>query len=187
MRILTMDTQSVTVNCPQCGEYTIPLAAVTERNDQGPWSTHLKRDESLEPPRTRLWMRIRCGDLLLNDFPDCEDMLTVYWIDPFYLANNVAMDYVDGGHSKVYSFIRADGGIEIWIEDNSQGDMRHEQGILQHEAFEAHLMKNGDKASEGKGLEYEESHGRSQQHERLFRAKWRDPDYHGPTGGGAKT
>lgn len=142
---------------------------------------YLTRDESLVPPRLLLWKRVTCAQVLPDIFPECTDAFNVYWVDGFYLRNNITVEFDDGGnpgayptitnifrgHAWSYTFIPEG---EIWLEVTGDlSDTRDEQFVLEHEVYECHLMSHF-------GQGYEEAHGQAQHIERLSRQKYRDPE-----------
>ena len=150
----------------------------------GPFSGASKgRDASLVYPRTKLWMIIRCGDLLPDLYPDCNDEFWVYFVDGFYLRNNITIEFDDGGnpqaypnitktwggHHLQYSFIPDKPNIELWVEDNLDEDVRDEYAIVIHEGNEYHRMYYFDEG-------YETAHGNSQAVENRWRQQFADPD-----------
>ena len=141
-----------------------------------PWESPIPRDKSLEPPRLQLWKKVNCGTYLAQYGQEgCDKEWKVYWVDGFYLRNNIAIDFDDGGNPAAYQeFIPED---EIWIEvDGDTKDTRDEEMVLLHEIYEAHII-------ESEGTSYEEAHGMAQHVERLARQRYADPSYTGPREG----
>ena len=67
-----------------------------------------------------------------------SDIITVWRVDGKIVRDYFLIEYADGGHDKVYSFIPKN---EVWIEEVLPDD--EAKFILLHELHERYLMCNG--------------------------------------------
>ncbi|NCO18342.1 hypothetical protein COT60_00165 [Candidatus Pacearchaeota archaeon CG09_land_8_20_14_0_10_30_9] len=85
-----------------------------------------------------------------------SDHLKVWIIDGKIVREIYFIDFVEGGHDKVYSFVPKN---EIWIDDDIS--QKERKLILLHEAHERYLMS--------KGFTYRDAHASSSRIEHKYR------------------
>ena len=100
----------------------------------------------------------------------CGKAIDIYWVDGFWIRNNITVEYVDGGHHHVYDWIPENTEYIEPANDDAQ-EIIDEMGCIHlHESHEEHRMEADPMVF------YEEAHGLSQRDEREFRTEnYADP------------
>jgi len=162
IKILAMDAQAVSVDCPQCGEYTIPLAAAAKVPKGKPYlGDSLPPDEGKDinavdwaaenaEPQINCWMDIDTG-------PDGTERISYMFINGAFVRDHIFIDFVEGGHFYRYDWIPEN---HIWIEDILSIMDQVCTGI--HEIHERYRMKY-------MGWRYEKAHQSACEIERIVR------------------
>ncbi len=143
--MLALDTLTASVECPQCGQFTIDLAsgmaAQLEPNGKGPYlGDSLPPDEGKDiskidwapagyEPVLNCWMDIDTG-------PEGTERINYMFINGAFQRGRIFVDYVEGGHFYRYNWIPEN---QIWIEDVMELMDQVCTGI--HEIHERYRMK----------------------------------------------
>jgi hypothetical protein len=156
--ILAMDAQSVAVDCPQCGQYSIPLAAAAAPTGKPYLGDSLPPDKDTavdwaaegSEPQINCWMDVDTG-------PDGTEKLSYMYINGAFVRDHIFVDYVEGGHFYRYAWIPEN---QIWMEDIMSVMDQFCTGI--HETHERYRMKY-------LGWRYDKAHDSACEIERIVR------------------